>query len=264
MKIRNVISAMAATVVACAAFTAPAHADYTGQIMQFVSINPTSPFSFVQNGAQTGGTLVTASPNGTSVIATNSINVPSLGTITFSGLDQVDGSAVDDGLGNITAKFNPGSFVLRDAANNVLLQGTFGTSSFKAENTNSATTGSLLKLDFADVIYDNTTPYALTFMNPVNHPGSGFDPQLTGTFSLTFQGVTPTPLGVTAGGGLNGFTTTGFQGGFTATSDGIVNINPVPEPEEYAVMGMASLALCGLMLRARRRSAGRSMGGFAA
>jgi hypothetical protein len=91
-----------------------------------------------------------------------------------------------------------------------------------------------------------------------------FDPQLTGTFSLTFQGVTPTPRGVTALGGLNAFTTTGFQGGFTATADGKVNINPVPEPEEYAVMGMASLALCGLMLRARRRSAGRTMGGFAA
>lgn len=263
MKIRNVISAMAATVVACAALTAPAHAaDYTGQIMQFVSTHPTSPFSFVQNGAGDGGTLVTASPNGTSVIGLSPTNAPSFATIEFTGLDQVEGSAVDNGAGKISANFKPGGFVLRTSPGGaVLLQGTFGVSTFTAENTGSATTGSLLKLDFADVIYDNTSPYAVQFMAL---PGSQFDPQLTGTFSLTFQGVTPTPLGVTGLGGLNAFTTTGFQGGFTATADGKVNINPVPEPEEYAVMGMASLALCGLMLRARRRSAGRTMGGFAA
>jgi choice-of-anchor C domain-containing protein len=34
-----------------------------------------------------------------------------------------------------------------------------------------------------------------------------------------------------------------------------VSVSIVPEPEEYAVMGMVSLTICGLMLRARRRRA---------
>jgi choice-of-anchor C domain-containing protein len=39
-----------------------------------------------------------------------------------------------------------------------------------------------------------------------------------------------------------------------------VSVQAVPEPGEYAVMGMATLALGGLMYRARRRSGARTLG----
>jgi len=43
-----------------------------------------------------------------------------------------------------------------------------------------------------------------------------------------------------------------------------VSVTAVPEPEEYAVMGMVSLTLCGLMVRARRRSGARKLNTWAA
>ncbi len=55
-------------------------------------------------------------------------------------------------------------------------------------------------------------------------------------------------------------------GPLSSTTDGAIKVDVsyvpgVPEPGEYAVMGLAGLTLCGLMVRARRR---RTVGGMAA
>lgn len=45
------------------------------------------------------------------------------------------------------------------------------------------------------------------------------------------------------------------SGGGRVSTNGVATINAVPEPGEWATMGMAGAGLCGLMVRARRQKA---------
>jgi hypothetical protein len=54
------------------------------------------------------------------------------------------------------------------------------------------------------------------------------------------------------------------SGGTVGTITYAAAVDPVPEPEEYAVMGMAGMCLCGLMIQAKRRRTAMSGMGNAA
>jgi hypothetical protein len=80
------------------------------------------------------------------------------------------------------------------------------------------------------------------------------DPSNTNNGSALFYGYINTTslfdeivFGNTSLSGFDGF---GFD---QMTIGSLQQVTPVPEPSEWAAMGMAGASVCGLMLRARRR-----------
>jgi hypothetical protein len=254
MNLRKILSSLFAAAVACIVLSMPAQAQITASIMNFHNLNPTpSPWTFTEDGFQTGGTLVTAA-GGTLVSVTGPGGSPTQDAyLTLGPLTQT--GAASAAFGGVGATFSGGAFQVVDAGNplNVLLSGTFGSSTFFSINT----TGTQ-QLIVSDIDYDDNTVFAQQFIL-----GTGGTTLLNGTFSLTFGKISPAPVSFYGAGGLKAFTTETLEGNFDATSDGDHLL--VPEPGEYAVMGMVSLTLCGLIIRARRRSAGRAaLGNLAA
>ena len=238
--------AFVATMIACLALTAPAQAQYI-PMMDFSTpddIPPTPSITFTSNNGS-GGTLVT-NDGGTLIdIGNGPVGSSHTGDayLTFGPISQIAGSGQQFGVVTV-AQFGGGSFEVWTGANKTgekLLAGTFGNSLFVASGT-----GNLFSLDFGTVDYDVTTDFAKEFL-AVN-PGTG----IYGNFSLSLSSLSKFPIGVNGSGGLNSFNAKGFSGTMDAMA--------VPEPGEYAVMGMAGMTVCGLMVRARRR---RNTGGTA-
>jgi len=255
MNLRKIAGALVVAIAACAALTPYARAE--DKIASFTT-GSSNPFTFTSDGGS-GGTLVTT--NGASNYVQGAAFGPTLADFNqpafmkFGPLSLL--SVNSSGKTALFATGNPPgtSFQITTGANGggtVLLEGWFqyATMDYSANNQ----TQHLFNLGFESVVYTGGTYYNL-------FPGSSTDPQLTGNLTLTFGVNQITENG---SGGLNSFTTTTLDGNFTATADNDVNVTAVPEPEEYAVMGMVSLTLCGLMIRARRRTATRSFGNWAA
>lgn len=201
-----------------------------------------------------GGVLVTAS--GPANMVGNPFNNArfNFGPITF-----VSGSASSttfNGVTTIGANFTTAgqpapNFSIFAADNSVLLTGVFGGAALTSTSNSS---GTIQSIGFNTVTYTGGS-FLTQFL--ANNGGSS----AVGTFGVTLSGVNPAfgitggttasfpGLTMTSGANLNGFTAAASGATFDATS--------VPEPGEYAAMGMAGMSVMGLMVRARRK-AGRS------
>ncbi|GAB4461137.1 MAG: hypothetical protein OHK0029_26000 [Armatimonadaceae bacterium] len=250
MNLRNMFGAFVAVAAFGVSVAMPAQAQDVQNISTFggAQTNPNGDFIFTSNGTN-GGTLVTQAA-GTRILVTgpSAASFEGVAFLNFGPISQVGGSAMIDDNGTMTtaddavvATFGGGTFSIYTGANStgtLLLTGTFGNSSFRST---AATGATLQTLNFGDVIYTGGT-YKNDFNTLYSLTGDPF-----GTFSIGMTAITPA-LGFNGSGGLNSFVANGSGGTFDAA---------VPEPGEYAVMGMIGLTLCGLMIRARRRSSAK-------
>jgi hypothetical protein len=236
MKARNFVGGLIAVLAVGFVLTAPAHAQIDN-IMTFGGwqFSPNADFTFTRTPGGNGGTLVTL-PGGTQVLAGGPLDTSYNGFayLNFGPLSEVAGSASVSG-NNITATFNGGNFSVTTApggGGSTLLTGTFGPSQFNATVSNGAT---MQTLQFGNVIYSGGS-YMDDFLSM--HPGRA----VIGSFSFGLTSISSPYLSVT-NGGLDSFKANGSGGTFDALA--------VPEPGEYAAMGLIGLTVCGLILRAR-------------
>lgn len=226
MHLRNMIGALVTVAATSIALSAPANAQTFATIQ---SKNGTTPFSYVTGAA--GGLNISTSA--TVFLANSSLPVtPQVdATVVFTGLNNVGT------VSGIEQTLSGGTFTItQNGGGPVLLQGTFTGATLFAVGP----TGGVFQSTMQSVTYTGGTYFA----------ASGLDNP--GNLSFNFTSVSPTPTIV--GGYYTNFNASG-SGTFSAS------LAAVPEPGEYAVMGMAGLTVCGLIVRARRR---RSVGGMAA
>lgn len=196
-----------------------------------------SQITFTKSG--NGGVLAASTGVETSFIAGIIPPGTKSAQFTFSS-NMVAGSAVDF-FGNKFAAFNSGTFSLVNTEagdpllGQVILSGTFSSALLQL-GTNSLTFKS------EDVVYDGTG-YAEGSFNAINFPSN---PPLIGVLSLSSSSISPSVF--VTGGGFSGDFGGQVSGNFSATS-------AVPEPGEWAAMGILATGLTGLMVRSRRRRA---------
>ena len=201
--------------------------------------------TFTSNGAG-GGTLITGG-DGVRASAVGSIEDGSLNGTSDSflspgalGIEQTGGSATEVS-GKTVAKVGVGAgafSLLRWADNLMLLSGVFsgmnlgGTSGSSATSVNAGLSGGAYNGGlFRDEIR-------------TRHPGD----TVVGTSGFSLSASSP-KAGSPASGGLGSFGAQALSG----TLDTTTTTTAVPEPGEWMVIGMATVGLGGLMIRARRR-----------
>ncbi|MDX1931816.1 MAG: hypothetical protein SFU56_04350 [Capsulimonadales bacterium] len=237
MNVRNLIGGLAAATLVTVASHAPAHA-----IDPLATFNGKTAggFSFTSdnNGS---GTLVTED-GGTKVGLTSLVNDPDAfdgnAWFQFGPITQVANSATNDN-GSLDALFSGGTFTFytkKNGKGSLLLSGTFNKAVFSSDSASSA--GLQSDLLFNDVTY---TGGSVLDQYLALNPGTS----AIGTFSLSFSGLNWNNNRGVTNGGLNSF---------IATGSGTFDVMAVPEPGEYAAMGLIGLTLGGLILRARNKS----------
>jgi hypothetical protein len=225
MNILRKAAGAAASGALLAAAVAPAQANQT--ILNFGGAQGAVTWS---SGAGPNGQLFAgATPGGSTIVdvtappAIYETNV----TWAFSG-DFVAGSAQNLGGGIKTAEFNNGSFSFTGASGNIL-SGTF-------------TKGLLL-----------SNNGALSFSvggNNIQYTGGvALDPSLANRGDMSF-GLSGVNLG-TSGFGISGGNITNQS--FSGQASGTLDQSGVPEPGEWAAMGILASGLTGLVLRRRRQ-----------
>jgi hypothetical protein len=259
MNLRRIAGAFIAAAAMCVALTTNAGA----QVVPIASTAQAGAGSFHFTPSGTSGVLVTDNGAGSPWVAVTGFDFTSsstysgyltFGPMTLTSVD-VAGEKAYFWTGNPpgqTFRINSAS----DGTGTDLLTGWFQQGVLDYGNTNNS--GFVTNFLLNGVVYDGGTMIT-EYTNPLSPT---FDPQLTGDLSFELRNAN---VSYNAGtGSLNEFQSLSFTGSFDAVPDDDTNIIPVPEPGEYAVMGMVSLTLCGLMVRARRRSAGRAAFGNSA
>lgn len=162
--------------------------------------------------------------------------------------NMINGSAVPLGASGAVALFGPGSFAfINDDISDVLyygqtiLAGSFQSGVFTATPVFSG--NQAISFLTSDVNYDGTG-YAESAFNALYYSPLSFP--LQGSMGLTFTAAVPTVSG-TFGGGLSSFN--------AQVSGNLDAVKAVPEPGEWAAMGILASGLTGLMVRSRRRRA---------
>jgi hypothetical protein len=245
MHFRNFAVALVALAATTLAISAPVQAQGEKPMAGFVGFQGSPDADFTFSGG-IGGTLVTQ-PGGTQIIAAGPDVVTSFSGpayLVFGPITQTGAAVVDGITGEISAEFSAGSFSINTlpfGAGDVLLTGDFGGTLFTSASGDAAGLQNN-KLVFSEVTY-HTGFYVDDFIAKYGSLGPG-------SFSLSFTSIEP-DISLT-GGGINAFSANNSSGVFSATT-------AVPEPGEYAVMGMAGLTVCGLMVRARRRRSANGM-----
>ncbi len=238
MQLRNFVIAGVATLAAAGtlALTAAPSQAMTGNFVTFVTGNSSS--TTVTYTANTG-LAFTPTPLAGQSFGQGSGFVNSF--ITFGTTVATVGPATVTG-NNITQNLGGTTFTIRNAANQDLLTGSFGSSTLSGQSTAGNASGAASATFNAQGVVYTSGQYL------AEAGGTGGN---IGDFGLSFSGLV-TGFTVTAGSldtfrvggsGINGSTTGNFN----------VVVSGVPEPSEWAVIGMASLTLGGLMVRARRK-----------
>lgn len=130
-----------------------------------------------------------------------------------------------------------GSFTIQDSLSNTVLSGNFSGGILSRFGGNV-----LFGTNPADAVSYNNDPQAQAFSNFYY---GGLYP-LVGNFNLSFSSLSPLPTKVGSNLGQD------WTGQLSGNADAI---NAVPEPGEWAAMGILATGLTGLMVKARRRRA---------
>jgi hypothetical protein len=241
MRFTKFAGGIAAATLALGLFTGIAQANET--IGQLTGQTPRgeSDVTFTSNGAG-GGTLVT-NGLGARVSAVGPIENGSFNDtfdsyfVLNGGIDQVTGSA-STSAGKTVAQFGAGAFsIIRRSDSALLLSGIFSGVDFSSV---SGSTATLASIGLNGVTYDGGL-FRNEFLTL--NPGD----TVIGTFGLSLSAINPNVT--SSGGGLSTFGAQAISG----TLDATTTTTAVPEPSEWMAIGMATTALGGLMVRARRR-----------